>query len=193
MNHQRGGLRAPTMGTNAAVLAEALRAAANAPESASGDGPGEARFPAAWRLFGGTLLSIVALVVITLCQQFSTGLGDLRKDVLHLSQAQGELVKAEDCNSRLRSLWQHIKELEAERATLVALKEKSATLTERLGAAEQECKALAREIRAVRGAEVATGETERLARELKRLREQLAPTDDHSHVCIPAAHPRHDP
>ena len=188
LNQHRGALRAHPLDANAAVLAEVLRVAANPHESVRQEIPADARLPAFWKLFGATLLSIAALIVITLCQQFSSGLGDVRKDVLHLSQTQGALIRGDDLNGRLRTLWERIRDLEADRAVLVTLKEKSATLAERLGAAEQECRALARSVQEGRTAEVAVGEAQKLVRELKRLREDLATPEDRKAAFLPTAH-----
>jgi hypothetical protein len=53
-------------------------------------------------------------LVIPLCQQFSTGLNDLRKEILRLNQAQGELVKADDFKGHTQPLWERLKELARE-------------------------------------------------------------------------------
>jgi hypothetical protein len=174
------------LGKNAAVLTEALRLAAPLGEESAEGERGEARTPAFWKLFGGTLLSVATLIVITLCQQFSAGLNDLRKDILRLSQGQGETVKEDELNSRIRPLWERVRELEADRAALAALKEEAVMFLERLRSAEQECRALAREVQGLREATV--GGREKNAQELRRLRQRLAVLEGRGPTATSAAH-----
>jgi hypothetical protein len=171
MSHHRSEQRVPQSGARTLLLAETVRATTGTAERADEGGSGELRLSTFWRLFGGTLLSVATLVIITLCQQFSTGLNDLRREILRLNQAQGELVKADDFKSRTRALWEWLKELEATRAALTGLQEKSALLQERLRAAEKENSTLAHEVRALQEAE-AGAERAKLVGERKRLHEQ---------------------
>ncbi len=141
---------------------------ADKPEKAAG---GEDRMPLFWRVFGGTILSILALAVITVCQYFNGVLGslrsdmgrlneeirkemshldtDLRKDLGRLNEAQGAVVKVEDFNSRLRSVWDSIKELQTLSATVSALKERD-MLREQHLREENERKELVRELQLLR-------------------------------------------
>jgi chromosome segregation ATPase len=167
-------------------VAETLRSVASA--AGQIDAPPakeEARISIFWRVFGGTLLSIAALVVVTVYQQFTSSLNDLRgelghlnidlrKDMSRLSEAQADLVKKDDHNGRLRSVWDSIKELQADKSTVTALKERAAVLQELFKAAEEERKDLVRQLQQLR--EVKAGEEDRkeLLRELQRLRERLA-------------------
>jgi hypothetical protein len=134
------------------VTAETLRAAALASLPAASP-KGEERLPLFWRVFGATLLSIAALVVITLCQHFNSSLNDLRADVAHLNENQAHLVQKSEFSSHSTSVWNSIKELNELRATVVALKEKALVREEQLR--EQE-------------------ERKELVRELQQLRERLA-------------------
>lgn len=138
------------------------------PERASS---GEDRMPLFWRVFGGTILSILALAVITVCQYFNGVLSglrgdmgrlneeirkemsrvdtDLRKDLGRLNEAQGTVVKVEDFNSRLKSVWDNIKELQTLSATVSALKERD-LLREQHLREEAERKELVRELQLLR-------------------------------------------
>ena len=51
------------------------------------------------RVFGGTLLSIAALVCITLYQQFTSTISELRNNLNNLNQSRGDLVKNDDFNT----------------------------------------------------------------------------------------------
>ena len=74
-----------------------------------------------WRVFGGTIFSIVALVIITAYTQMTGNISDLRKE---LTQVQADLLKKDEFNTRLTSLWNSIKELQAANTTLAALNER---------------------------------------------------------------------
>jgi chromosome segregation ATPase len=138
-----------------------------------------------WRIFGGTLLSIAAMVGITLYQQVAnqvnalrTDLGylntDLRKDLGRVTENYGELVKKEEVAGRTKSVWDAIKELRGDRTELAALKERCEVLLEMLRAGERERRQLARELQKLR--EQRAGAEERLAlvREVQQLRERIA-------------------
>ena len=132
---------------------------------------GEDRMPLFWRVFGGTILSILALAVITVCQYFNGVLGslrgdmgrlnedirkemshletDLRKDLGRLNEAQGRVVKIDDFNSRLKSVWDSIKELQTLSVTVSALKERD-LLREQHLREENERRELVRELQLLR-------------------------------------------
>jgi hypothetical protein len=161
MDDHRVEQRAPQPPANGTLLAaETLRSTALAGVPAKG----EERLPVFWRVFGATLLSIAALVVITLCQHFSSSLNelrsdlghlneDLRKDMARLNESQAHLVPKEEFSTRITSVWNSIKELQTLSSTVAALKEKALVRDEQLR--EQE-------------------ERRELVRELQRLRERLA-------------------
>ncbi len=157
---------------NAALLSEVLRDAVpvrplDKPEKVSA----EDRMPLFWRVFGGTILSILALAVITVCQYFNGVLGslrgdmgrlneeirkemshvdtDLRKELGRLNEAQGGVVKTEDFNSRLKSVWDSLKELQTLSATVSALKERD-MLREQHLREENERRELVRELQLLR-------------------------------------------
>ncbi len=49
-----------------------------------------------WRVFGGTILSIGALVVISAYQALSSGIHELRTDLARANEARAELVKKDE-------------------------------------------------------------------------------------------------
>lgn len=51
-----------------------------------------------WRVFGGTILSITALVAITLYNNISTSISELRAEVARLNEAKGDFAKKDDVN-----------------------------------------------------------------------------------------------
>jgi len=149
----------------ATILAgETLRKTAEPPAAAP---KGEERISLFWRVFGGTLLSIAALVVLTVYQQFAasindlrstvthldsdaakkTDVNDLRGSVTHLNEVHAEMARKEDLQTKATNLWNLIKETGADTASL---KTRTALLEEKLKSAEDERKDLQKEIQALR-------------------------------------------
>lgn len=131
-------------GARAAVLAfESFR---NSPQGqrpgGKSDQDGE-RSSLFLRLFGGTLLSIAALVVITLTQQFSSILTEVRQDLNRMHESRGDLARKEEVAAAL-------KDLQAAASGIAALRERSLLLEQQLRAAEEDRKQLARDLRELR-------------------------------------------
>ncbi len=186
MAQNRSEERSPSSALSTPVLAEALRSAA-APAGADAPQPakGEDRIPVLWRVFGGTVLSILALVAVTVYQQFSGALADLRGELGHLnkevrtdlgrfSEAQGEAVKQDKFNASMRSAWDAIKELRDDRAAVTAVKERVSVLMETFKVSEEQQKELAREVQQLRELKAAEDERRALQGEVQRLRERLS-------------------
>jgi CII-binding regulator of phage lambda lysogenization HflD len=131
------------------LAAETLRHASSpvvAPEPAKG----EERLSVFWRVFGGTLLSITALVCITVYQQFNGSLNELRHGLNALHETRADLVKKDEFSSRMTSVWNGIKELQAAHAAAAAAKERITLLEQQLKASEEDRKELTREFQRLR-------------------------------------------
>jgi hypothetical protein len=174
---QRGG-KAPVLASETLRL-PASDGAASFPASS------EERLSAFWRIFGGTLLSITALVIITICQHFNNSQSELRGDLSHLgddvhkdinrlNQEFGDLMKKDEFTSRMKTVWENLKELQDERTVTTALKERVTILDERVKQQEGERKELARELQHLRELKAIEDDRKELVRELQRLRERLA-------------------
>jgi chromosome segregation ATPase len=155
------------------------------PPPAKGQDKDEGRISLFWRVFGGALLSIAAMVGVTVYQQLTSNLSSLRADLVHLntdlrkdlgriSESYGDLVKKEDCSSRLRSVWDSIKDVQGDRSDLTALEERCAVLTELFKASEAERRQLAREIQQLREQQAGASERQEVVREIRQLRERIA-------------------
>jgi DNA repair exonuclease SbcCD ATPase subunit len=96
-----------------------------------------------WRIFGGTLLSIAALVTITLTQQFAGILTEVRQDINRMHEAVGELVRKEELSAAL-------KDAQATASSLSALRERTSFLEQRLREAEDDRKSLTRDLHELR-------------------------------------------
>jgi hypothetical protein len=186
LGENRSEQRSPPPGLSTPVVAEALRSAA-APAGADAPPPakGEDRVPVLWRVFGGTVLSVLALVALTVYQQFSGALADLRGELGHLSkevradlgrlsEAQGEAVKQDKFAAAMKYAWDAIKELRDDRAALTAVKERVSVLAETFKVSEEQQKELAREVQQLRELRAAEDERKALMGEVQRLRERLS-------------------
>lgn len=169
------------------VAAELLRTgsqSANTAPGASNDSD-EGQISVFWRVFGGTVLSICALVIITVYQQFSGNFSDLRNDLRALetdlrkdlsrhTEVQAEFVKKEEVDSKLRSVWEGIKELREDRQDLQQLKQRCMLLYDLFKVGEIERRQVAQDLQSLNEARAAAEEGQSLARQLRDLREQVA-------------------
>jgi hypothetical protein len=135
------------------VEAEVLRHAA-APAAR-----GEEGTPLFWRIFGTTILSIAALVAVTLYQQLSGAVAELRVKCQAISESSGDLVKKDEYNSHNLAVANSLKEVQANNAAALDLwRERARELERQIKLDKDEYKQQLRE----------------LARESQRLRERLA-------------------
>lgn len=93
-----------------------------------------------WRVFGGTLLSICALVVITAYQQLTGGIHDVRNDVARLREASADFLKKDDYNNRSTQMWNRVNELNALNASVSVLTNKMTGVEQQLVAADRDRK-----------------------------------------------------
>jgi septal ring factor EnvC (AmiA/AmiB activator) len=110
----------------------------------------EERVSLFWRIFGGTLLSIVALVCITIVQQLFASMSELRNNLVHLQEAQSGLVKKDEYATRSTNMWNSIREAQALKETIVSLKEQAQIREQQLRTIEQEHKEMTREVQSLR-------------------------------------------
>jgi hypothetical protein len=155
-----------------------------------------------WRVFGGTILSIMALIAISLYNHLATSISDLRGEINRVNEARAELVKKEEFNSRTQNVWERLQALQELRVTVSGLKEQLSgyadkqgdlkavrdslgVIEQRLKSAEEDHKALVRaelsitaleQKTAAREAQLKAAEDERkeMARHVQELRERLA-------------------
>jgi len=138
------------LSTGTLLAAETLRSASSQALLAAAPPKGEERIGVFWRVFGGTLLSIVALVIVTAWQQFSSTLNELRAGLSRVSESQADLVKKDEFNTRLTSLWNTSKELQVANAVNAGTKDRVAALEQQLHACNDERKELAKQLLDVR-------------------------------------------
>lgn len=163
-----------------------------------------------WRVFGGTILSICALVAITIYNNLQSNINELRAELSRSSEARAELVKKEEFNTRTQGLWDRVQTLPELKATVSGLKEQVAgygekqgdvkslrdqvaAIEQRLKTAEEDRKALAKaelaitaleQKTAAREAQLKASEDERkeMGKQLAELRERLAKVEGATEV-----------
>ena len=189
------------------VAAGAIRAAE--PVKAHGGHPDD-RVSVFWRVFGGTILSIFALVAVTLYNNLQSNVTELRAELNRSNEARAELVKKEEFNNRTQTMWDRVQALQELKATVTGLKEQVnvcgekqgdvkslrdqlAAVEQRLRSAEDDHKALAKaeltitaleQKTAARDAQLKSGEEERkeMGKQLAELRERLAKVEGATEV-----------
>jgi len=126
---------------NTPVLVETARSATAPPTS----GTDEHKISVFWRVFGGTILSIVALVSITLFNSIQSSISELRADAARAREALATVVKREDLDrerdsraamakkedvdARVKTIYERIRSIEGYKGDIEAVKERASAAT----------------------------------------------------------------
>lgn len=125
-------------------------AAVHAPNVAKKEKSDEEKMSLFWRVFGGTIFSICALVCVTIYNNLASSISELRNEIARINEARAELVKRDDLNSRFTGLNDISKNLVAQNATqnatLSALQASDAEFKDRLTSLKTESEAGRKEI-----------------------------------------------
>lgn len=97
------------------ALGEAARAAAQTPGKA-GEKHDEEKLSIFWRVFGGTILSMVAIGMFTLYNSIASNLAELRSELSREREARADLVKKDEFNARTSSQYERIRSFEGLKA-----------------------------------------------------------------------------
>lgn len=122
------------------VMVETVRSAA-APPTAGDD----SKISVFWRVFGGTILSIVALVSITLFNSIQSAISELRADAARAREAlasavkredldreresRASMAKKEDVDARVKTIYERIRTIEGYKGDIEAVKERASAAT----------------------------------------------------------------
>lgn len=74
-----------------------------------------------WRVFGGAIFSIIALVGITLFNNVHAAIAELRSLVVKLQDSRGDLVQKDEFNSRINNNYERISAVTAQQASQTTL------------------------------------------------------------------------
>ena len=177
------------------ITAEVLRNAASSCEPKA-KGKGEDGVSPFWRLFGATILSIVALAAVTLYQQLAGGLSEVRHEL-------GQMTKKEEFIASRSKVWEKFFEIQknTEHGDVV-LADRCARLEQQLAHLEAVRKEMLHELEWLREAtvsalkdrsrlleqQVTTGQAgyQEMARELQQLQTRLAALEGRQAAAPPA-------
>jgi peptidoglycan hydrolase CwlO-like protein len=117
------------------LASETVRSASNPPRiDTVHKATGDEKVSLFWRIFGGTILSIVALVVITAYQSLTNGVHELRLAMAAANEARADLVKKEEYQSSRTKIWDRLQDLQKEvgqaQAPVSQIKDRVTTLEE---------------------------------------------------------------
>jgi hypothetical protein len=129
------------------LTAEAFRNAEATTAPALNVAKPEEKISLFWRVFGGTLLSIAALVVMTVYQQFSGSLNELRNNMDHLHETHADMLKKEEFNARSTTIWNALTQVKEE---VPAQKTRVTQLEVLVQSLQQERKELSLQVQALR-------------------------------------------
>ncbi len=124
------------------VLVETARSAVSKSSAGGGD---DHKISVFWRVFGGTILSIVALVSITLFNSIQSSISELRADAARAREALATavkredfdreresrvaLAKKEDVDARVKTIYERIRTIEGYKGDIEAVKERASAAT----------------------------------------------------------------
>jgi hypothetical protein len=131
------------------LAAETLRAGDTPPKRKDGE-KAEEKISVFWRVFGGTILSITALSVISAYQSLANGIHEVRTDLGRIRDGNGEFVKQSEFNTRTTSIWNGIRDAQAVAPSVTVLGNKAAMLETHLAAAESERREMLHEMQHLR-------------------------------------------
>lgn len=173
------------------LAAETVRAGDLNPARPARDEKPEERVSLFWRIFGGTILSICALIVINAYQSLTGNIHEVRSDLSRLRESATDWIRKDDFNSRHTTLWNSIRELQALQTSVTVLTKQQATLEQQAGIVDKDHKELVAVIATLQTLRdkdanlekiIKDAETERreFAREIQQLRERLAKLEGHA-------------
>ena len=175
----------PTLSSNSLpVQMEVLRQGSESGKQQD-SGKDENKLPLFWRVFGGTVLSITALIIMTAYQGLSGGIADLgkqidhletdmRKEMSRLAELQGELVRKDECETRIRGVWTQLNEIKEDRKGIIEAKERCENLLGQHRDSVKQRSKIQTDLQEVREHRAAAQQRAELRDELTRLRERLA-------------------
>ncbi|MCS7021933.1 MAG: hypothetical protein NZ703_05115 [Gemmataceae bacterium] len=111
-------------GAGLALGTETLRAASTTCPENTPPAKEEEKISLFWRIFGGTILSMVALGALTMFNNISGNISELRRDLNQEREARAELVRKQDFHTLLTQQAERLRLLEALKAEVEGLKER---------------------------------------------------------------------
>jgi chromosome segregation ATPase len=118
-----------------------------------------------WRVFGGTILSITALVTIQAYQAQANNIHELRSDQNRLRELASDFLKKDEFASRTNTLWNRVQDLQNLNASVTVMGTRLTAIESQAAQAEKDRK-----------------DTQATIMQLNGLRDKVAQIDDHKKV-----------
>lgn len=154
------------------VIATALRPQEPPPAEKSKPADEHGGMSMFWRVFGGTILSIIALIGVTLYNNLNASIAELRAAVSKLNEEKAELLKKDEFSTRMNTNWDRVQILQSQNneqnASLRSFRTEVDSLKEKLTRATTELDAAKKDLAAV---EVMKEKLNNLVAEAKTYRE----------------------
>jgi len=64
-----------------------------------------------WKIFGGAVISVIALLLLTVGQYLNLSINDLRSDAFKINRELGDCIKQQDYKQDIKDLQQQIEKL----------------------------------------------------------------------------------
>ncbi len=112
---------------NSAAMTEATRSANESSAPHKLEEKKDEHLSLFWRVFGGTILSMVALGFLTLYNNISANIAELRNELNREREARADLVKKDEFNTRTSTQYERIRSLEGLKAEFEGMKERANT------------------------------------------------------------------
>jgi septation ring formation regulator EzrA len=100
-----------------------------------------------YKLFGGTLLSLVGVLIVTVISMCYNSINEARQEVNKLAKEQVECVRQKELQDRMQNMWLQVKDATAGRD---AAKEKVSGLETMINQQREENKILSKEVQNLR-------------------------------------------
>jgi predicted nucleic acid-binding Zn-ribbon protein len=101
---------------------------------------GEDKISIFWRVFGGTILSIVALVAVTIYNNMTTSISELRNELSRANEARAEMVKKADHSTTVQTIYNRLQEIHTLQVGVTSIREQFAGMIEKQTACNKEFK-----------------------------------------------------
>lgn len=103
---------------------ETMRSAVDSGSEKPAEKKDEEKMSLFWRVFGGTILSIITLIAINIFNNLSSSIAELRSELNREREARAEFIKKDEFNSRVTSQYERIRGLDSLKIELEAIKER---------------------------------------------------------------------
>jgi chromosome segregation ATPase len=120
------------------LAAESLRAGDTAGKERKDEKGTEEKMSLFWRVFGGTILSITALTILSAYQSLAGNIHEVRTDLGRLRESSGDFIKKDEFNNRSTNMWNGLRDLQAVSASVTVLTSKLSAVEQQVAAADRE-------------------------------------------------------